>query len=589
MGGRYNQQEETQDQVWPVHFVTPAIKIASFALVGALVYLNKIRGQVCSGLLFLFWTLLAIAAIPQMRTEAIAIGRAEETENEWITYQRTSFIIFFCLSWLMFLVSCFADKAPHLSTMEKQNNPNPEYMSGYMSRLTFSYYDRYAWMGYKRPLTERDMWDLRYEDSSAVINPQFQKYYQETQMKARKTNQVGSIEHLNGYQNGLFQNGIQENGVTVNGVIENGVPGKSPSKSEKKVDKSAKTTTQNASILPAIFKCFGATFFFGSILLFIQTLLIFVNPKLLDRIIGFALRPQDPLWKGISYAVALFVVTLLMTLVENQHFNRMFFVGMRIRTALVSAIYRKSLVLSNAARRKETVGEIVNLMAVDCQRFIEVTIYISLVWAAPLQIGLALYFLWEYLGWSTLVGLGAMIALLPFNGILAKKSQDLQVKQMKFKDERIKMMNEVLNGIKVLKLYAWEPSFEKRVLEVRDKEIKALRSAAFLGAGFSFIWTSAPFLVALVSFASYVLSDPEHVLDPQRAFVSLSLFNILRAPFAMLPMMITSLVQTIVSIKRINRFMNSDELTNFVEHDTKESEFLLCDNHAFFLITIFFS
>ena len=173
----------------------------------------------------------------------------------------------------------------------------------------------------------------------------------------------------------------------------------------------------------------------------------------------------------------------------------MFYVGLRIRTALISAIYRKALVMSNSARKESTVGEIVNLMAVDAQRFMDLTTYINMLWSAPLQISLALYFLWQILGPSVLAGLGIMIILIPVNGVIANKVKSLQIKQMKNKDERVKLMNEVLSGIKVLKLYAWEPSFEQQILKIRDKEVKVLKEAAYLNAGTSFIWSCAPFLV----------------------------------------------------------------------------------------------
>lgn len=88
-----------------------------------------------------------------------------------------------------------------------------------------------------------------------------------------------------------------------------------------------------------------------------------------------------------------------------------------------------------------------------------------------------------------------MIILIPVNGFIANKIKTLQIRQMKNKDERVKLMNEILSGIKVLKLYAWEPSFEDQVLKIREKEIKVLKEAAYLNAGTAFIWSCAPFLV----------------------------------------------------------------------------------------------
>ena len=120
-------------------------------------------------------------------------------------------------------------------------------------------------------------------------------------------------------------------------------------------------------------------------------------------------------------------------------------------------------------------------MSVDAQRFMDLTTYLNMIWSAPLQIALALYFLWGVLGNilhaffknnnvclfsikehnltempdypiigpSVFAGLAVMIILIPVNGFIANKVKTLQIKQMKNKDERVKMMNEILSGIKV--------------------------------------------------------------------------------------------------------------------------------------------
>lgn len=131
---------------------------------------------------------------------------------------------------------------------------------------------------------------------------------------------------------------------------------------------------------------------------------------------------------------------------------------------------------------------------------------------------------------------------------------------MKSKDNRIKLMNEILNGIKVLKLYAWELAFREKVLEIRQKELKVLKKSAYLAAMATFTWVCAPFLVALSTFAVYVKIDKNNVLDAQKAFVSLALFNILRFPLNMLPMVISSIVEASVSLKRLRVFLSHEEL-----------------------------
>ncbi|MEQ2165791.1 hypothetical protein GOODEAATRI_020840, partial [Goodea atripinnis] len=226
-------------------------------------------------------------------------------------------------------------------------------------------------------------------------------------------------------------------------------------------------------------------------------------------LILFVNDSSAPAWQGFFYTALLFICTCVQSLILQRYFHVCFVSGMRLRTAIIGAVYRKALVISNAARRTSTVGEIVNLMSVDAQRFMDLVTYINMVWSAPLQVVLALYFLW----------------------------------QMKSKDSRIKLMNEMLNGIKVLKLYAWELAFKEKVSEIREHELRELKRAAYLGAMSTFTWVCAPILVALSTFAVYVLIDEQNVLDAQKAFVSLALFNILRFPLNMLPMVISSIVQ----------------------------------------------
>ncbi|XP_010191647.1 PREDICTED: canalicular multispecific organic anion transporter 1, partial [Mesitornis unicolor] len=142
------------------------------------------------------------------------------------------------------------------------------------------------------------------------------------------------------------------------------------------------------------------------------------------------------------------------------------------------------------------------------------------------------------------------------------------VRNMKNKDERMKIMSEILNGIKILKLFAWEPSFEKRVNEIRACELKDLLNFSYLQSISTFVFTCAPFLVSLASFAVYVLVDENNILDAQKAFTAISLFNVLRFPMAMLPLVLSSLVQTNVSTARLERYLGGEDLdTSAIHHN----------------------
>ncbi|NXW50872.1 MRP3 protein, partial [Nyctiprogne leucopyga] len=321
-----------------------------------------------------------------------------------------------------------------------------------------------------------------------------------------------------------------------------------------------KKHNRKPSFLKALLRTFGPYFLIGSFFKLIQDLLSFINPQLLSVLIGFIKNKDAPAWWGFLIAALMFICAVLQTLILHQHFQYCFVTGMRLRTGITGVIYRKSLVITNSAKRSSTVGEIVNLMSVDAQRFMDLMTFLNMLWSAPLQIFLALYFLWQTLGPSVLAGVAVMVLLIPFNAAIAMKTRAFQVEQMRYKDSRIKLMNEILGGIKVLKLYAWEPSFSEKVLEIRKNELRVLKKSAYLNSLSTFAWISAPFLVALTTFAVYVSVDEKNILDAEKAFVSLSLFNILKFPLNMLPQVISNIAQTSVSLKRIQEFLSHDEL-----------------------------
>lgn len=286
----------------------------------------------------------------------------------------------------------------------------------------------------------------------------------------------------------------------------------------------------HGSIFPAMVRSFGGTFIFSAIYKFFVDMLQFASPLLLGALINYV-ETDGALWKGILLAVTLFSVTFLIAILNGQHGLTSYQVGFRIRTALISSIYRKALRISSSAKRNTTAGEIVNLMSVDAHRFFEMIPYLHIAWSAPIVISLAIFLLWQYLGVAVFAGLAVMILMIPLSALIATRLRDLQTKQMKVKDERVKSMNEILSGMKVLKLYAWEPSFEKLITDTRERELVFLRHAALYNAATEFFWSLAPFLVAFFSFMTFVFLG--NVLTPEIAFVSMALFNILRMPMTM--------------------------------------------------------
>uniref|UniRef100_A0A8C7VWI7 ABC-type glutathione-S-conjugate transporter n=1 Tax=Oncorhynchus mykiss TaxID=8022 RepID=A0A8C7VWI7_ONCMY len=278
-------------------------------------------------------------------------------------------------------------------------------------------------------------------------------------------------------------------------------------------------------------------------------------------LLGFMNEEDAPLWKGYFYATLMFLLSCLQSLFNHQYMYTCFTVGMRVKTAVMGLVYRKSLVINSASRRTCTVGEIVNLVSADTQKLMDFVVYFNAVWLAPIEIALCLFFLWQHLGPSALAGIATVILIFPLNGFIAKKRSKLQV-QMKFMDGRIKLMNEILNGIKILKFYAWEKAFLEQVLGYREKELKALKKSQILYSISIASFNSSTFLVciAFAMFGVYVLIDDKNVLDAQKVFVSMALINILKTPLSQLPFAMSTTMQAIVSLKRLGKYLCSEEL-----------------------------
>uniref|UniRef100_A0A673W5I6 Canalicular multispecific organic anion transporter 2-like n=1 Tax=Salmo trutta TaxID=8032 RepID=A0A673W5I6_SALTR len=516
--GTFNELHQGHTQP-PIYFVTPLVVGITMLLATFLIQFERLRGVQSSGILFIFWFLSVLCAIVPFRSKILQAKNEIPDKLRFIT-----FYLYFTLVVSQLILCCFNEKPPLFSNVDTDPNPCPQSTAGFLSTMTFWWFTSMAIKGYKNPLEAKDLWSLNKRDSSEEVVPKLLREWDLEQIKAHRYSSWG-------------ENSPEEVEVLL-----------SKTKTHKK-----------PSFLRSLIKAFGPYFLIGSAFKLLQDLITFVNPQLLSLLILFTKQKEAPTWWGYALAFLMFFTAFLQTLILHQHFQYCFVTGMRLRTSIIGAIYRKK----HARTYPYALLNLFlffNLMSVDAQRFMDLTTFLNMLWSAPLQIILALYFLWQNLGPSVLAGVAVMILLIPLNAAIAVRTRAYQVEQMQYKDTRIKLMNEILNGIKVLKLYAWENSFKDKVLEIRQKELNVLRKTAYLGALSTMAWTSAPFLVALMTFAVYVTVDKNNILDAEKAFVSLSLFNILRFPLNMLPQVISSVVQASVSLKRIQDFLSHEEL-----------------------------
>ncbi|KAH9492692.1 Multidrug resistance-associated protein 1, partial [Bulinus truncatus] len=425
--------------------------------------------------------------------------------------------------------------------------------------------------GFKREITVDDVWDLNPRDQGRRLNPMFQQYWEE---EVQRTKQINKHNHLergrrSGYESmtsNYWTNGnIKSHGhsavsfdsnherTTLLFAEESKISGAEVPSSEKKL--------KIPSLIRVLLRLIWKNILIAMIQKYAADISLFASPVLLGLLIQQLQTPTpNGIWKAYVISVGMFVSGFFKSVLFAHSMYRSILIGLHVKTVLISAIYKKALTMSNSAKKGFTVGEIVNLMSVDCQRLQEILTMFFFIWTTPVQIVFSVLLLYNTIGPSVMVGVGMLVLLVPVNTWIGSKQKLIQETLLTIKDSRIKMVNEILNGMKVLKLYAWENEFKSKVEAIRSMEVRHLYKIALLYVLSGLCWGLAPYLVGMLTFATYVLSDRTNVLDPQKAFVSLALFNLLRVPLNYVSTIIIYTVQVFVSAKRINKFLIRPDL-----------------------------
>ncbi|KAL9047131.1 MAG: hypothetical protein Q9214_000212, partial [Letrouitia sp. 1 TL-2023] len=494
-------QVEAFSRVWfgDFRFWTSIIALCSLAVIGAVQYLEHWRSRQPNGVVLFYWLLLLIAYGVKLRSLI----------SQQLFSDRLPFFVTYCVSFGLALVEFTLEylvpkKQSAYDALGDQDECPIEY-ADIFSILTFSWMTPMMKYGYREFLTQDDMWNLRKRDAARATGSALEDKWSD--------------------------------------------------ELEKK----------HPSLWIALLRAFGGPYFRATVIKTLSDALAFIQPQLLRLLISFVdsyRRDNDrqPAIRGAAIAIAMFAVSVSQTVCLHQYFQRAFETGMRVKAGLTVMIYSKSMRLSNEGRASKSTGDIVNYMAIDSQRLQDLTQYGQMLWSAPFQIILCMLSLYQLVGISMLAGVGAMVLMIPVNGVIARLMKRLQKEQMKNKDSRIRLTTEILNNIKSIKLYAWSQAFMNKLSFVRnDQELKTLRKIGAAQAFANFTWSTTPFLVSCSTFAVFVLTR-DQPLTTEIVFPALTLFNLLTFPLAILPMVITSIIESSVAVGRLASFFTAEEL-----------------------------
>ncbi|XP_074811025.1 ATP-binding cassette sub-family C member 8 isoform X9 [Natator depressus] len=308
-----------------------------------------------------------------------------------------------------------------------------------------------------------------------------------------------------------------------------------------------------------------------------------IRPQI--KILGvFFISSQEFLANAYVLAVLLFFALLLQRTILQASYYVAIETGINLRGAIQTKIYNKIMQLStsNMSMGEMTAGQICNLVAIDTNQLMWFFFLCPNLWAMPVQIIVGVLLLYYLLGISALIGAVVIIVLAPVQYFVATKLSQAQRSTLEYSNERLKKTNEMLRGIKLLKLYAWEHIFHSSVEETRQKEMTSLKAFALYTSVSIFMNAAIPIAAVLITFVVHAHLTGNADFSPSVAFASLSLFHILVTPLFLLSSVVRSTVKALVSVQKLSEFLSSEEIGE--EHD-KCSESRNADNHSKYQIT----
>ncbi|XP_039304714.1 ATP-binding cassette sub-family C member Sur isoform X2 [Solenopsis invicta] len=353
----------------------------------------------------------------------------------------------------------------------------------------------------------------------------------------------------------------------------------------------------------SLWKCYWKriwlTFTAGSVLKLFGDAMTLVGPMTIPKIINYASNLQNNtvtresfpsegaltfsqiLKNGYFLGIIVFLATILQSTLKQASTHMFCVEGIRLRTALQALIYDKALRLSSWSISEEekpsnkdkeqqchqqaaNVGTLTNLMAEDAYNVMNFFWIVHYIWAVPLKIIAIIFLLYLKLGISAIIGVTCCALIVtPMQLFLGKRMSENSKSIAEKSDARLRLLNEILQGIRLIKLRAWENLFEDRICKTREQELKLLKRDSIYWALINFLTHVFSVLVTLFTFGIYFLLE-ERNLDAGNVFASLALFSQLTMPLFIFPVLVPIIINAMISTTRLEEFLQLPEIVNIL-------------------------
>ncbi|KFH72327.1 hypothetical protein MVEG_02618 [Podila verticillata NRRL 6337] len=413
-----------------------------------------------------------------------------------------------------------------------QINPSPEPSSNFFSRMTFFWLLPLLNLGKKKTLRMDDIWNL---------HPKLLSYPLYLTSKAK----VEADESL-----------AQQKAMNDNNTNSSSLPFR-----KGRVDLTATVMyTVGWSFLLAVIPrvLFIAAYYVRPILY--SNLISFITSY--DKTsIALGNEPQ-PVWVGWGLMLAVLASGLLSAIFDAQFQNYCFNSSLKARGVIVTLIYRKALRLSST-NKQEGMGSIVNHMSTDVDKVVAFFQVIHYFWSCIIEVIITIALLYAQIRYAIFASLGVIILVLLYTGIVSPQIGKWQKSFMKSSDVRMKLLTELVNNMKSIKLYAWESFFAERISSTRVEQLNFLRKFYSWVISVSALLNAVTPLSTFAALSVYsAIATTEEPLDIRRIFTTITLINMLEDPVGLANDALRAAVSGKVAFDRLKAFMDSEEIND---------------------------
>ncbi|XP_049458237.1 ATP-binding cassette sub-family C member 12 isoform X1 [Epinephelus fuscoguttatus] len=280
---------------------------------------------------------------------------------------------------------------------------------------------------------------------------------------------------------------------------------------------------------------------------------MFIGPAVVVyEILKYVEDPEkSTVYYGVGLAFALF----------TSEFSKAFLISLMWALNLRTAVRMKGAyslvafqkVISLRVHSGISMGEMITVLTNDGHRLFEAVLFGSFTLSSPVVFIVCIIYACYILGYTALTGVATYIIFIPIQFFLAKLINMFRWKAILVTDNRVRTMNEILSSIKLIKMYAWEESFEKTITELRKAEKKELRKVSYIQNANVSISTIIPTIATVLTFILHTLLGLK--LNSSDAFTTIAIFNAMRFCLALLPLSMKALAEAAVSLARLKKIL----------------------------------